>query len=50
MVFLALIFLTGCFIPIGIVSIICFAFSQAFIGWMGHSMSHSRDFLLQHVG
>lgn len=43
-------FLTACFTSIGFVSIICFAFSQAVIGWMGHSMAHNRDLTLQKVG
>ena len=29
---------------------LCFGFSQVVVGWMGHSMSHSRDPLLQKVG
>jgi hypothetical protein len=50
MISVGCIFLIGCYIPIGIISIICFGFSQIVIGWMGHSMSHSRDFMLQKVG
>lgn len=43
-------FLTGCFTSIGILSILCFAFTQIVVGWMGHSMSHNRDPTLQKVG
>lgn len=43
-------FLTGCFTSYGILSVVCFGFSQAVIGWMGHSMSHSRNLTLQKVG
>ena len=50
MVFLTSTFLTACFTKIGIVSIICFAFTQIVVGWMGHSMSHSRDKTLNQVG
>jgi fatty acid desaturase len=49
-VLLSATFLTGCFTSFGILSIFCFAFTQAVVGWMGHSMSHSRDLLLQKVG
>lgn len=50
MIFLGATFLTGCFTSIGILSVICFGFAQAVIGWMGHSMAHNRDPLLQKVG
>ena len=50
MVFLASTFLTACFTRIGIVSIVLFGFTQIVVGWMGHSMSHSRDKTLNQVG
>ena len=43
-------FLTACFTKIGILSILCFAFTQAVVGWMGHSSNHSRDKTLNKVG
>lgn len=42
--------MTGCFTSIGLLSIFCFGFAQIVVGWMGHSMSHSRDLLLQKIG
>lgn len=50
MIMLTATFLTACFTKIGIVSIICFGFTQIVVGWMGHSMSHSRDKTLNLVG
>ena len=43
-------FVIACFTSLWYVSILCFAFSQLVAGWMGHSMSHSRDKTLQFVG
>lgn len=50
MVFITSTFLTACFTNIGIVSIVLFGFTQIVVGWMGHSMSHSRDKTLNLVG
>jgi len=43
-------FVMSCFTSIGVLSILGFAFSQAVIGWMGHSMAHNRDPTLRKVG
>lgn len=43
-------FLTACFTNIGVVSILGFALVQLVVGWMGHSMAHSRDKTLNFVG
>lgn len=48
--FLTFTFLTACFTSLWYLSILCFAFTQAVVGWMGHSMAHSRDKTLNFVG
>jgi hypothetical protein len=50
MILAASTFITGCFTSFGFLSIICFGFSQLLVGWMGHSMSHSRDPVLMKIG
>lgn len=49
-IFVAISFLTGCFTSIAILSIVCFGFAQLIIGWMGHSMAHSRNPVLMKAG
>lgn len=48
--FISFTFITACFTSLWYVSILAFAYSQAVVGWMGHSMSHTRDKTLQFVG
>lgn len=50
MIFLGSTFLVGCFTRYWLVSIVCLAYSQAVVGWMGHSMGHSRNFKLMKCG
>ena len=43
-------FLTACFTTMPAVSVLGFALVQIVVGWMGHSMAHSRDKKLNSVG
>jgi fatty acid desaturase len=47
---MSLVFFIGCFTSSPILSIIAFALSQIIVGWMGHSMNHSRNALIQKIG
>lgn len=50
MVLFAALFMIGCTTKIAVLSILCFALTQAIVGWMGHSMAHSRNKNLNFVG